>query len=551
MAASDGDGKEDDSPRSVDGLNLYALLNLPKDAEAHDIEKRSKQLLRIFHPDKAIAASQQDAQQAFVEIVFASEVLLDPVLRAVYDFGGILAVRLVNQQGEAYSILEDLFSRGNHRTFYSELHSLLDDYLEKQKSNEKQHSSLEVSSKVPFIYDDTSDWFLLPDHEDDDTSFLNVSYSYPFSNRLTVGTRLAALPDASMLTAEYRPVAGTTVSTTISPRHSVLRTTRRLSMGTFVSVTAVWQSALRLSLQSVKALEHCVVTYGCDVVARRSIALLSLTIRSLSTAPLLQGRIRLAAKSPVKLWWESTAGFLVSVAGQWDGSLRWKFMQSLPTVLDRYEIDWGFKLDYRGVTLLLQFDTSKGFSIQLPFALYKQPSSLLAWTLPALWLTNWTHQQVMAPFIYTTLRKWTSHETPGAQPTRMLHNVQFQRMLRTVSHRREAQRLSILRGTLDSRKEDVTSFLQLWVVDGELRLDRDDPRWNWIGPAQSDDDGDDDELPWDLWSWHSEKQEDSPIREDRYLSIRYELDGKIYQVVCSGDVFLPAAGALKIGDVVR
>jgi molecular chaperone DnaJ len=65
--------------------DLYALLGVPRDADADTIKKTYRRLARQLHPD---VNPDPEAQERFKEISRAYEILSDPQKRAVYDRGG-------------------------------------------------------------------------------------------------------------------------------------------------------------------------------------------------------------------------------------------------------------------------------------------------------------------------------------------------------------------------------------------------------------------------------------------------------------------------------
>ncbi len=65
--------------------DLYALLDVARDADADTIKKAYRRLARQLHPD---VNPDPETQERFKEVTHAYEVLSDPQKRAVYDRGG-------------------------------------------------------------------------------------------------------------------------------------------------------------------------------------------------------------------------------------------------------------------------------------------------------------------------------------------------------------------------------------------------------------------------------------------------------------------------------
>lgn len=97
-------------------VDLYAVLNLTKDATTEAIKKSYRRLALIYHPDKHATSSEQakaDASTKFQQIGFAYAVLSDEKKRARYDKTGRTDEGFELSAGEdgweAY--FEDLFDR--------------------------------------------------------------------------------------------------------------------------------------------------------------------------------------------------------------------------------------------------------------------------------------------------------------------------------------------------------------------------------------------------------------------------------------------------------
>jgi hypothetical protein len=90
--------------------DLYAVLRLDRTATTLEITQAFRLLARTFHPDKnknnflptsTSNTTKQDAEQNFVLIKQAHDVLMDRVLRFVYDHGGLTAVDIVKRSHSA------------------------------------------------------------------------------------------------------------------------------------------------------------------------------------------------------------------------------------------------------------------------------------------------------------------------------------------------------------------------------------------------------------------------------------------------------------------
>eukprot|EP00049_Salpingoeca_infusionum_P012624 m.231975 g.231975 ORF g.231975 m.231975 type:complete len:1609 (+) comp15229_c0_seq6:101-4927(+) len=71
--------------KSATQKDYYKILGVSKHASSNRIRKAYRQLVKVWHPDKA--HDDPNAEQIFLDIVEAYEVLMDPELREVYDKG--------------------------------------------------------------------------------------------------------------------------------------------------------------------------------------------------------------------------------------------------------------------------------------------------------------------------------------------------------------------------------------------------------------------------------------------------------------------------------
>ena len=78
---------DDLDDRSAD--DLYAVLNVSRDASTEEVTKAYRKLAFVFHPDKHQAAALKGgAQDAFGKLQEAYEVLSDERKRQIYDIYG-------------------------------------------------------------------------------------------------------------------------------------------------------------------------------------------------------------------------------------------------------------------------------------------------------------------------------------------------------------------------------------------------------------------------------------------------------------------------------
>ncbi|XP_014615687.1 PREDICTED: dnaJ homolog subfamily C member 16 isoform X1 [Polistes canadensis] len=99
--------------------NPYEILGIPRHATLRDIRKAYKNLVKEWHPDKT---DHPAAENKFVEITKAYELLTDPERRRKFDNHGITEEGFLRQRRESSHVnmldpLEELFS-GNYKFHY-------------------------------------------------------------------------------------------------------------------------------------------------------------------------------------------------------------------------------------------------------------------------------------------------------------------------------------------------------------------------------------------------------------------------------------------------
>ena len=74
--------------------DLYAILNVSRDASPEEVTKAYRKLAFVFHPDKHQSQDLKDgAQEAFSKLQEAYEILSDERKRQIYDIYGKQVVR--------------------------------------------------------------------------------------------------------------------------------------------------------------------------------------------------------------------------------------------------------------------------------------------------------------------------------------------------------------------------------------------------------------------------------------------------------------------------
>jgi len=114
----------DDTTALETEVDLYAVLNISRDADEEDIKNAYKRLVITYHPDKQTSEEMKiQSQENFSLITLARDILLDDKLRAIYNEFGLRGVT------DSQSIVKK----------YDNVENLLDamERIEKEKTEEK------------------------------------------------------------------------------------------------------------------------------------------------------------------------------------------------------------------------------------------------------------------------------------------------------------------------------------------------------------------------------------------------------------------------------
>jgi len=101
---NDNDASKPTTPSgSQSMMDPYAILNISSNASMEEIQKGYKILSRSFHPDKQPIGDKRDqAQQYFILLKGAYDILMDPVLKLAYDMFGCEGVTFLRRHSKLY-----------------------------------------------------------------------------------------------------------------------------------------------------------------------------------------------------------------------------------------------------------------------------------------------------------------------------------------------------------------------------------------------------------------------------------------------------------------
>mmetsp|Transcript_21959 Transcript_21959/g.51673 ORF Transcript_21959/g.51673 Transcript_21959/m.51673 type:complete len:649 (+) Transcript_21959:51-1997(+) len=130
-------------------IDLYAVLKIDKNAGHDEIQKAFKSLSRNFHPDKRRKAGDKEAAEDFFVLVKkAHDVLSDQVLRLAYDHGGLLAVEILKRSQVKASQSEDDDDAGDGAAQHSAQHDEGNHYEQLRKSKSDHEAARFIRNLV-------------------------------------------------------------------------------------------------------------------------------------------------------------------------------------------------------------------------------------------------------------------------------------------------------------------------------------------------------------------------------------------------------------------
>ncbi|KAG1168947.1 hypothetical protein G6F70_003145 [Rhizopus microsporus] len=86
-------------------MNVYAVLNVGKDATLEEIKKSYRRLALRYHPDK-----NPQCEEQFRNVNQAYNILSDPKKRRIYDRYGMAGVNMMDTMGPGAILLDPEFS---------------------------------------------------------------------------------------------------------------------------------------------------------------------------------------------------------------------------------------------------------------------------------------------------------------------------------------------------------------------------------------------------------------------------------------------------------
>lgn len=581
---------------------LYAILNVPRDADESHIQRNFKQLSRVYHPDKSVAEKRDGAQLSFVAIKTAAEVLSDPVFRIAYDYGGTTAVMLVKRSQAAqhsHKAVAETRDEYNEDIDFVDLYSILEQAADDHEAAliieqfveeyrmQQQHmskSQFDVSCEMPYVYRNSGGF----DHPlfQRDSATVQVHSRHSLTSKvgasIGAGSELQHTGEANINASfglDFQPVRGTQVTADAAVNHRTapalsLRTSRQSATGT------VMVAMIGGSTQSSKAWNASLISskpilweslFGAanrseptKLMATWRIAFnpsgqLRYVMAGLRTLEFPVWACRLCLGTyPVKISWRGADTDTFYATYSW-GVLfsRVKLLRISSFGSSNWTFKYGLKYDghalYAGGSLwsvLCHFQSSD-FSLRIPIGL--ETVSPVAWLSSLLFAEFVDHQLEH----FQSSNKWTREVVPQDQTysARPSSRRDADAIRKVASKKRMYE--SLKEGGLVIREAvwqsgkivcDVADILQFWVVDSQLQMPMDDSRLWWHMEQQRADDTEDSNLSW--WDYLFGNDERQKAKSDtRSLTIRYQYNKSVYEIyLCGSDTIqIPNPNATELG----
>jgi curved DNA-binding protein CbpA len=561
--------------------HLYAVLNLPRNADVDDIQRNFKILSRAFHPDKSISFQSETANAVFVAVKNAADVLSDPVFRLAYDHGSLIAVNLIKRlQSVSQSqkirndsadetnvdIYEGIKNAKTETEAINMIQEMLDSYESQRNRTGKQQ--FEASCDVSSLYRDSL-------HLCRESSLINLQTREQVSNRcgvnIGVSSEVNHLAESNIgLSAgvDYQPVNGTHVAADLIAKHrsslmASIRSSRKTASGTILT-SAIGGGLKRkqpwnVSFSSIRAL-----SFGRDdgspeaqkIHASWSLAFSSTRLRSVvlslknSNFPVWRCRLGLSPY-PVKFSWrgDETDTFYTAISCSLV-AFRVKILR-ICSINNVWTLKYGLKYDGLSLltggslwTMLCCFESAH---LSLSFPMTIHDLSPASWLIALLAVDLVDHQ--LAPFrARFDVPDSLENEVQGRD---VAIDSFFPEVIANIASKKRKQEsmqegLVILSAKRHCGRDqqDITDILQFCVVDSRIELRREDPRLSWQMPVRLDN-----RTNFQGWKWlfgSGSQVEETRVSE---LHIRYQFQGKTYELTISGSdaIELPHPSATELG----
>jgi len=595
------------SNETVDEIDLYALLNIDRCAAYEDVQKAYKLLSKTFHPDRLRSAQdKQDAQKTFLLVKQAHDTLSDPMLRLAYDHAGIQAVTLVKRSQQRHQREDDRppndhanddddddddsqaevdlyrsMQKASKEQAVLILQEALDEFLQ-----EKQAASphFDASLDVPIQLHEG----LQPERDTTSIHFHCRRQPTPHI-QATVGAtsqiQRTAETDIQLSTSvSYQPAPGSQVQVDAAMNHKQpapqlsFRSQRQFSSGTVASVVVGGSTqSLKSWTYSMSSSRNVQWRHGSNnnhnpnaqdeeepptklqAFWRMSLASTGrsqFALASIRTMQFPQWRVRLSSSVlPLKISYQTDPKGSIYIA--WSTAGMWSRIKvTMVASMGRWKLRYGVKYDGGSIqtggmpwTVVCKLQ-SNDWTIRFPFGLSDPSSWPVVWA-STLMVSMWVDSQ-LEKWIIANGKKSTTMPVLNDPSSSLSNSLPYADMMGRIAAKKRLYESSlnglVILHAVYQESEDVTDFLQYWVVESRLYLLVREMYW-WRR-------GDEKEESIASWMWRKLTRRSltleptDPSSGARPLVVRYRYGCSVFEIVFEDDelIWLPNDRAKELGS---
>ncbi len=479
----------------------------------------------MFHPDKS-PSKIEDAQKTFVAIKQAHDVLIDPILRMAYEYGGLRIVALIKRSqasssnGSSSDLYKELQKVKNKEEAVALLQQIVDQDKWTRQSTEYATADLSTNVTFPYEYNHQQKAEL-------------ASTAVQFQSRLRKGDtwswtiagnasmqRTGMADTSTSLSADYQPQRGTHVTMDSSFRpgqplpNVALRSSRQMANGTFVV------AGLGGNLQSRQTWTYSIVSYrnllwdsdNAEEAPKKLQASWRLSFKpwpgefqqamaTIKTREFPQWRCSTGlGQFPLKISYQSAEVDTPYIAYSWGvtfSKLKVAWIQQLGGDHGDWTLKYGVKSDGRAFyqpgalslwTLVFQLHSSN-WAIRLPISLFQRnvwPVASILTLLVSQWCDQFLEDFWAKSELSTEASKVKDDEAEAQTGELVAPFTRFSGVIGMVAAKKRLAEENLVDGGLiilsawweilagasfgSANAIDVTSFLQYWVVDSALLI---------------------------------------------------------------------------------
>lgn len=522
--------------------DLYACLNLDTSCDRSDVQKAFKALSRQFHPDKQAAS-----EDTFRQIRQAHDVLVDRVLRMVYDDSGLAAVDLVwrshnktedPSKPQARDLYVELQQAPDQEEALKILHQALDQFQFTQSVS--RQSPWDATVTLPHAYHINA--------LEDTTPSVHYETKRYMSSQVATTLRCGGTKSSNGLFESHTQCGLAWHDPSFGPVGTIdwdndgvvkVQSSRHLESGSNFMVTlagkplerATWSYTLVASraLQWSEKTPRLQASWQFAMGLTGQLQFWRFDLRQMMEYP--RWLVRIGLDAPLTLQWE-LPHWLISYTVPW-----------IPSVMQgrvQYKADhWKLSLLKRNFWKVVWEGSWRDWDVRIPISLHPYTEATIVGTVLSCMVAEFLEE--------TFLKEDDTKEQTKQKELPILQKapppfLEFVPVVAEKKRQYETDRdgLVILEARWNDSERSLTDLLQFWVVDGYLETPMERLHW-WTTTT------DDDAQPESWWnmlqSWWNE-----PPKHSDVCYVRYVYQDSVYEYsTTDSHLVLPNSGATRLG----